>query len=500
MAHVTTTAGALSGATEDGLHVFRGIPYAAPPVGELRWRAPQPVQPWSGDRDATAFGPAAHQAPTPVDSPSSFAGMFGAGELELSEDCLTLNVWTPGLDGSRPVMVWIHGGGFRTGTGASPMYDGARLANRGDVVVVTINYRLGAFGYLYIEGLDANVGSRDQVAALEWVRDEIAAFGGDPGSVTIFGESGGARSVEMLLAMPSAAGLYHRAILQSTSHLPLAPGVATRVAGQLLGQLDASPDPAELRAIPGDRVIGAQTALEEAAAAGGPPALRTNPVIDGDSLLEQPLDLIARGGVAAVPMLIGTNLDEMKLFSMLNPAMGEVDDDNLFARLAMQLRDEAARTRAIETYRAAREGRGADTSAAELMSAIASDAMFRAHSTRVAAAQSAHQPDTYMYLFNFQAREAGFGACHAIDLPFVFGTFDTPLGQIAGDVPEAHALSERMQDAWIAFARTGAPNHEGLPEWPRYDATDRATMVLDEQCAVERAPLEAEREFWESIR
>ena len=248
-------------------------------------------------------------------------------------------------------------------------------------------------------------------------------------------------------------------------------------------------------------MIGAQVALQMAAATGGPAALPSNPVIDGDSLLEQPLDVIARGGVAGVPMLIGTNLDEWKLFSMMNPAIGEVDDESLFARLAVQLPDEAERTRAIEAYRATREGRGADASAGELMSAIATDAMFRAHSTRVATAQSAHQPDTYMYLFSWQAREVeGLGACHALDLPFVFGTFGTPLARAAGDVAEAHALSGQMQDAWLAFARSGNPNHEGLPEWPRYDATDRATMVLDEQCAVEHAPLEAEREFWESIR
>ena len=319
MTAVTTTRGTLAGTEEGGLHIFRGIPYAAPPVGELRWRAPQPAEAWPGVRDASSFGPAAWQAPRRTDDDSPFVGMFGAQALEMSEDCLTLTVWTPGLDGARPVMVWIHGGAFRTGTGSSAMYDSSQLAARGDVVVVTINYRLGALGYLYCDGLDTNVGSRDQVAALEWVRDEIASFGGDPTQVTIFGESAGGKSVETLLAMPAARGLFHRAIMQSTYDPDMAPGAVSETAADLLEQLRVSPDPEELRSLDAEAVIAAQTALQLAAAEGQRPMRGTNPVVDSVSVARHPLEAVAAGELADIPMLIGTNLDEAKLFGLFAP-------------------------------------------------------------------------------------------------------------------------------------------------------------------------------------
>ncbi len=505
MAAVTTTRGALAGAEEGGLNVFRGIPFAQPPVGELRWRAPQPVEPWSGVRDATEFGFAAWQGRVQApqgDSP--YVGMFGTQTLDMSEDCLTLNVWTPGLDGSRPVMVWIHGGSFRTGTGSSLMYDGVQLAARGDIVVVTINYRLGALGYLYCDGLDANVGSRDQVAALEWVRDEIASFGGDPSQVTIFGESAGGKSVETLLAMPAARGLYQRAIMQSTYDPDMTPDVVAETAAELLGELGVSPDPEGLRGLDAEAVIAAQTALQMQAMAGTRPQRGTNPVVDGTSVARQPLDAVADGEVADVPILIGSNLDEAKLFGVFAPGgLPEVDEAVLLERvmqgggsLAQAIDEDEARA-LIDGYRAAREARGADVSPQELLMAINSDRTFRIHSTRLAAAQARHQSATYMYLFSWQAEMFEVGACHALEIPFVFGTFDAPLGKIAGG-EEGRGLSDQMKDAWIAFAKSGDPSHEGLPAWPAYDGTERATMVFDRESQVALAPLEVERALWDA--
>ena len=513
MAVVQTTSGALAGTEEGGLQVFRGVPFAQPPLGDQRWRAPQPIEPWSGERDASAFRAAAMQPPRTATAQSSFAGLFGAGELETSEDCLTLNVWTPGLDGARPVMVWIHGGGFRSGTGSSPMYDGAALASRGGVVVVTVNYRLGVLGYLLCDGLDANVGSLDQVAALEWVRDEIARFGGDPGQVTIFGQSAGGKSVETLLAMPAARGLFHRAIMQSTYDPQMEPAVAAEGAARLVGQLGVGPDPTALRGLDAAEVIEGQFALREAAASGGgdprsfrlwaslsDPVIGTNPVVDGDSLPRHPLEAIAAGEAAAIPVLIGTTLEESKLFGLFAPPeQPRTSDESLLERLAPQLPDEAQRVAAVETYRSVRAARGANASAHEVLMAITGDRMLRYHSTRLAELQSRHQALTFMYLFSWRSELMDeLGSCHALELPFVFDTFETPLGRLAGTSDAAHALSAQMQDAWIAFAKTGDPNHEALPAWPRYEATHRSTMVLDAECRVERAPLEPERHFWDS--
>jgi para-nitrobenzyl esterase len=498
---VTTSHGRLRGSAEGDLAVFRGIPFAAPPVGERRWRPPAPAVPWEGTRDALEFGPASLQVAR-AQPQSLFAGMFGAQELEQSEDCLYLNVWTPGLDGARrPVMVWIHGGAFRTGTGASPMYDGARLAQRGDVVVVTINYRLGALGLLWHEPLGGgNFAILDQVAALEWVQRNVEAFGGDPGNVTIFGESAGGKSVETLLATPRARGLFHRAIAQSTYDPAMTPESARPTTEAILAELgvpDGAPD--VLRALPAEQVIAAQASVQAAAIAQGTPNVGSFvPIVDGDVVPRPARDVIEGGEVRDIPLLIGTTRDEWKLFASMQPGIVEIDDAGVLQRLAAQIPDEVARTEAVEACRGARTRRGDDTSPLELLSAITTDRTFRYHSTCLAEAQRRHQPQTFMYLFSrgSEAWDGRLGACHALELPFVFGTFESPLGKLAGDSPENRGLSERMQDAWIAFARTGDPNTSSLPPWPAYDAERRATMVLDRVSRVEDGPMEEERAFW----
>ncbi len=570
---VETRRGPVRGAAEGGLAVFRGIPFARPPVGPLRFAPPQPPTPWTAVRDAVSFGPSPAQN-TAVAGPVLSLGIGRTGE-----DCLYLNVWTPGADRRRrPVLVWIHGGAFVLGAGSQTLYDGSTLARRGDVVVVTINYRLGAFGFLRLRdrfgprlAATGNEGLLDQVAALEWVRDEIEGFGGDPGNVTIFGESAGAMSCATLLGVPRARGLFHRAILQSGAANFVWPrDIATRLAGCFLAQLGLESPEALQAATPslvlqaqrrcfldmlmgdghvlgalspaGLRVAGALflglalarrrfggvaaplsrglvSLLKRRRRVGTPSphasalqALRTRglpfqPVVDGDIVPRAPLEAISAGAARDIPLLVGTNLDEAKLFLPLDPEAATLDEASLLRRCeeaipgASRSGGRVAR-RAIDVYRAARAARGERVQPGELWFAMESDRTMRHPAMKLAGLHAAHQPQTYAYLFTWPSPALGgmLGACHALDLPFVFGTLDHPLIRpFAGKGPEARRLAEQIQDAWIAFARTGRPGHGGLDEWPAYDATHRHTMILDRQCRVESAPREAERTFWDTL-
>jgi para-nitrobenzyl esterase len=507
---VITSYGRLMGGEERGLHVFRGVPFAAPPVGRRRFRAPERPARWDGVRDATRFGPVCPQ-PRPMQGRASvFAGMFGPGQLEMDEDSLTLNIWTPGVDdGRRPVMVWIHGGGFRMGTGASPMYDGGNLARRGDVVVVSVNYRLGALGFLYLPELGgANFGTLDQIAALAWVREEIAAFGGDPENVTIFGESAGGKSVETLLAAPRARGLFRRAIAQSTYAPPMDGASALSAAEELLERLGVPRNEAaeRLRDLPAEQIVDAQAAMAEAAMASGGSAVTRggfSPVVDGDVLPVHPVDAVAAGSAREVDLIVGTNLDESRLFGAMMPGVAPADEAALVQRVAGLLPGaedwEGLARRAVQAYRESRTARGEGASPADIWFAISTDRTFRYHSTRLAAAQARNGAGTYMYLFTWAspAFDGALGSCHALEIPFVFGNLEGPLAELAGVGPEARALSAKVQDAWLAFARTGRPDHDGLPAWLRYDGAERRTMVLGRQCAVVSAPQEPERRLWE---
>ncbi len=501
---VMTSRGRLRGSREGGLAVFRGVPYASPPVGDGRFRAPEPAATWDGTRDATAFGAAAPQPPRQQVA-SIFAGAFSAGDREISEDCLNLNIWTPGLDDARrPVMVWIHGGGFRTGTGSSPMYDGATLSRRGDVVIVTINYRLGPVGFLFAEELGgANFGLLDQVAALRWVQEEIRAFGGDPDNVTIFGESAGGKSVETLLATPAARGLFHRAIAQSTYDPPMSPEQASSAARQYLAHLGMErPDAERLRSLPLADLIDAQVRLAEATMAAeggimGGGGASFGPVVDGDSLPKYPREALADGAASEVALIAGTNLDESRLFGAMAPGTADMDAATVIARIAATLTDgDAGRaTATYEAYRTAREARRERAAPADVWFAVQTDRTFRYHSIRVAEAQAKHQPSTYMYLFTQPTPlyEGALGSCHALEVPFVFGTNHGDLAPLTGTGAGVEALARAMQDAWLAFARTGDPNHKGLPVWPAFTSKRRATMVLGTQQDVAYGPLEAER-------
>lgn len=474
---------------------FLGVPYARPPVGPLRFAPPLAPEPWSGVRDGSSF---AASCPQPKDH--AVLGFAASGPRD--EDCLYLNVYTPRVDGQRrPVLLWVHGGGFTHGSGSELLYDGAALAQRGDVVVVSIHYRLGPLGFLYLGahgggewGAGDNLGLRDQVAAMRWVRDNIAAFGGDPDNVTLFGESAGAMGVTAVMAMPSAKGLLHRVIAQSGTANRLGnPQSATRGTARFLKHLGLEhADPERLRALPVDALVDAQIQT----------GIQCGPIWGVESLPGRPLDHVRAGHAADLSLLVGTNRDESKLFKP--PRRTPIDDEVLHARVQAHLpRNAAGRCgEVIDIYRRSRAGRGLPTDNLNILDAVESDAHFRTAARRLAAAQHAHQPQSFLYLFTREspARGGSLGACHALEIPFVFGATDQPLQRrFAGAGPEATVLSHAMMDAWIAFARTGDPSHPAIGPWPAYDAERQATMVFDDTSATVDAPFPEEAAIWDAL-
>jgi len=486
---VELCSGRLTGSSEGPLSVFRGIPYARPPVGPLRFAAPQPPEPWTGAREATAFGPAAAQSAIDVTYVPGFSLWEGIGPT--SEDCLTVNVWTPGLTGRRPVLVWLHGGAFLKGAGSQALYDGATLARRGDVVVVTANYRLGVFGFLGLddERFAANAGVLDQLAVLDWVAEHAGAFGGDPGAVTVMGESAGAVSVAALMTSPRATGRFHRAVAQSGAgrRMPTA-GQAAELADRLLVRLGldrARHD--ELFALPTDRLLSAQVAVSvdvrrDDIGAG------FQPWLCGDVLPAQTVDGLAAGSAAGVPFLAGTNEHEMHLWRVLEPGLRSLDEEGLALRVQRLVGEAAAYL--VAAYRATRPAAGP----VELWPAIWSDREFRIPSLRATEAQAGRSAATYSYLFAWPSPAPGIGSCHGLELPFVFGTLASKgADAFAGSGPAAEALAATVQDAWLAFARTGDPG------WPAYDPSTRSTMLLGETCEVVHDPMAAERAAWDGL-
>jgi para-nitrobenzyl esterase len=488
---------------------FRGIPFARPPVGDLRFRSPEPPEPWIGVREAKEYGPSAPQV-GPVNR--LIRTVIGAAGRRQSQDCLYLNIWTPRCDVQRrPVMLWIHGGAFILGSGATRIYDGARLARRGDVVVVTINYRLGALGFLNWKSVcgtgespQANLGIRDQIAALEWVRDHIEAFGGDPENVTIFGESAGAMSTATLLGVPAARGLFHKAILQSgAAHNVSRERKASSVASYFTEALELDELSLEtLQALPVTDLMRAQaqTSLRIGLNDG---MMAWQPCVDGDLIPEQPIAAVARGDAAEIPMLIGTNRDEYKLFTFTDRV--RLDDATLLERVQRiadrcEFGEERLTERLTGTYGATVGQR--NPGANQRWIAIQSDRIFHYPASRLADLHAPHQPKTYSYLFEWKPPILGgaLGACHGLDLPFVFGGVRGALAR-AGLVANRAAgpLCDYMQDAWIAFARTGEP-HQGNPdEWPAYELKGRYTKGLGDRLQVLKDPHEAARDFWEPL-
>jgi para-nitrobenzyl esterase len=494
MAIVATRSGKVEGLERDGVHVFRGIPYAAPPVGPFRWQPPQPEPSWDGVRDATKFGAQSAQSDFPL------TRMLGGTQPPCNEDSLFLNVWTPTCDdAARPVMVWIHGGAFIWGAGDTPWYDGTHFATHGDVVLVTINYRLGPFGFLYLPELlgaeytsSGNLGVLDQIAALEWVRDCIAAFGGDPQRVTIFGESAGGGSVGTLLGTPAARGLFAGAIAQSGAASWIAtPEHGTLVASRVFERLGLKPgDTDAALAKTTDEIIAALPAFREDGVTGLP----FQPVLDGAVLPQHPLAAIKAGNSTGVHVLAGTNHDELTMFILSDPDYMSLTNEHVSARMVAVLGDHGAAV--FESYKSRRP----DATPQELWLTLATDHLFRMPAIRLLEAQGAHAP-VWSYLFSWETPVFGglLRSTHALEVPFVFDNLDRGgADRFTGASLERAALATAMHQAWIAFARAGDPAHAGLPAWPAYEPPRRATMRFDTTCELLDDPAGADREAMES--
>jgi para-nitrobenzyl esterase len=488
---VDVAAGTLRGVRAGGVAAFRGIPYAAAPVGALRFCAPAPVSPWTGVRDAVAPGPT---APMPG-YPAPFDHLL-PNPVVPGDDYLNLSVWAPDPPArDLPVLVWIHGGAFVNGSSALSLTDGSAFARDG-VVVVAINYRLGVEGFALLAGAPANRGLLDQVAALEWVRENVSAFGGDPANVTVAGQSAGAMSIGALLAMPRAAGLFHRAVLQSgAAHHALSRRTAERVAAFVAGELGAPATAGALRGVPTDRVLEAQKALTRQLQATPDPArwgevstdlLPFEPAVDGEVLPGPPRERIAAGSAADVAVLVGTNRHEHRFF-LVPTGVGDRVDDAVLAAVAAGYRLPAA---ALAAYRAASPGAPPGVLLAEVMT----DWFYRIPAVRLAEAV----PGSHVYEFGWESPVDGLGACHGLELPFVFDTLDDPDAAALTGPAAPRALAAAMHRAWVAFATTGDPG------WPAHTGQRRAVARFgtgtEPRVDVLDDPRGDLRELWSGIR
>jgi para-nitrobenzyl esterase len=426
----------------------------------------------------------------------------------MGEDCLVLNVWTPGVGhggGKRPVMVWLHGGGYTSGSGGFICYDGTELARKHDVVAITVNHRLTIFGYLYLAGIggekyakSSKVGMLDIVAALEWVRDNIAAFGGDPGNVTIFGQSGGGGKVSTLMAMPSAHGLFHRAIVESGAAVKgVSRDAANKSAERYLAKLNLKPDQVDqLQKLSVDQLLDATANTNPMP--GGPGGFALAPVVDGTTLPNDPFDPVAPALSANIPLLIGTVETEVTFFP--HQVLDPIDDAELHTHVKQTLRtasDEQV-DQLIAAYKKGRPGAGNT----DLFLALASDATFRAGVVTEAERKAAQgKAPVYQYYVTWRSpvRDGKLRSFHTIEIPFVFDNVDACKSML-GSGEDRYALAEKFSGAWVAFARTGNPNHKTLPNWTAFDNTKRAVMVFNNECKVVDDPHGEERRLLHSIQ
>jgi para-nitrobenzyl esterase len=501
---VETTLGKVRGAVQAGVQAFRGVPYAASTAGANRFMLPAKRQPWTGVKDCVELGLRAPQRNSDFfgQVPKIFEVMCPAEPM--GEDCLVLNVWTPGTTAGRkrPIMVWLHGGGFTSGSGGFICYNGQELARKHDVVVVTVNHRLTVFGYLYFAGIggekfakSSNLGMLDIVAALEWVRDNAAAFGGDASNVTIFGQSGGGAKVSALLAMPPAHGLFHKAIIQSGADVKgVTVETANRSAEMFLSRLNLKPDQI-------DRLQ--QLSMEQLLAAippgGGPGALglALAPIVDGSTLSGGPFDPTAPEISANVPLLIGTTETEVTFFP--NQILDPIDGASLHTRVKQILAkaSDAQVDQVIAAYKAGRPG----VANTDIYLALASDATFRAGVVIEADRKAAQKAPVYHYYFTWHSPvdDGKLRAFHTVEIPFAFDLVDMATS-MTGTGPERQSLADKVSGAWVAFARTGDPNHKGLPHWSAYDTTKKATMILDNECTLVNDPHGEEQRVLRSVQ
>lgn len=514
---VTTTLGQVRGSsTADGIHVFKGVRYGAPAGGGNRFRPPAPATPWTGIADATEYGPACPQIG--LQSPEAIAklvsgtsmGASGTSPVDLvggtgavDEDCLFLNVRTPGLgDGARrPVMVWLHGGAFSNGSGARPVCDGTALARRGDVVAITLNHRLGLLGYLHLGDIlgeeyasSGHAGMLDIVMALEWIRDNVEAFGGDPGNVMIYGVSGGGGKVSALLSMPGAAGLFHRAAVQSGAALRFpSREQASERAAQVLAEL-ALPDPVAtaITRVPVAKLLDIHVAFIERAGGMAAEGFGFSPHFGDDVLPVAPADAIAAGDYSgSVPLLIGTTREEYTRF--LAPT-GPLDDDQVRARLGAGLGARADDL--VRAYRASAPAAPGE----DLLVWLLSDQKMRMEAIEMAERKArGGSAGVYLYLLTWPSPALGgwARATHSLCTPLVMDNCDA--SPMTAPYEQSREVAAAMSDAWIAFARSGDPSHPGLPPWPRYDPEHRSTMLFDLPSHVEQDPYGDRRRAWASL-
>jgi para-nitrobenzyl esterase len=485
---VMTNRGPLIGRMKEEVWLFAGVPYAAPPLDDLRFKAPQPHPGWDTPREALKFAPAAPQVST--------GGMTDSAPVRWSEDCLTLNISTPACDDdARPVLVWIHGGGYRTGQSSIPWYNGARFAQAG-IVVVSINYRLGALGFTDLSHLgddyadSAINGILDQVAALRWVQENISGFGGDPAKVTIAGESAGGFSVSTLLGMPAAQGLFHHAIPQSGgAHHTLPRAAAQKITKKFLSELGEQ-SAMHLSAVSVDDILKAQVSTSQHFESGaglidglGVAVSPFYPAHGTPQLPESPLDAIRAGCGSNVAVLTGTNTHETTLWGY-----GKVDEAKL-VRIAQSLGAQAP----LAAYRKTRP----KASPEELVIALTTDHMFRIPAIRLAEARAAHNGLTWMYLFNWSSRAFGgrLKATHALEIPFAFNNLDRAgVDAFIGPGAKPQSVADVMHEAWIEFIK------HGVAPWDRYELGDRTTMVFDDPSAIQHDPYADERTAWAGLR
>lgn len=484
-----TRQGSVKGLFEQGVYVWKGIPYAKAPLGELRFSSPQPHEPWSGVKETTVYGAASPQPD------NSFVG-----DGPRNEDCLFMNIWTPAPDSKkRPVMVWIHGGGFVVGSGSSELYNGANLARNGDVVVVTFNYRLGALGFLYFEnkpGFDNNLGIRDQIAALRWVRENIASFGGDPDQITIFGESAGGTSVETLLACNEANGLFKGAIAQSgPAAIIWQPTVASALTKKYFAFLGISPDSLQLlKTLPIDTLKYAEERLMKYMIEETPNKV-FSPTIDGKLLKADIFTCLNPLKSPDVALMIGTNKDESTMFASKRLKMAPSTAEGLDRELFPVFKPED-KSKVIAAYK--------DYPKKRAVLNLLTDAVFRIPAIRLAENQSQHAA-VYMYRFewsSFLLNVAGLRSFHGLEIPFVFGNKEGRSGKLLKLLATNRmikSLSGEMQTAWINFARYGNPNGKDAEYWKRFDANERATMIFNRKSMLVTDPDQVQRKAWEGV-